>query len=85
MKDLDFAKKLNRLFDENNVTMLFVSHIHGYYRGVWGRTPYIMTGGAGAELAGSDPIVDALLILALVYLGINVMIIRWKQRYVFRR
>jgi len=53
--DLDFAKKLNKLFDEQNVTMLFVSHIHGYYKGVWGKTPYIITGGAGAELAGSDP------------------------------
>ena len=55
LKDLTFAKKLNDLFNENNVTMLFVSHIHAYYRGAWGRTPYIITGGAGAELAGSDP------------------------------
>ena len=35
--------------------MLFASHIHAYYRGVWGRTPYIITGGAGAELLGTDP------------------------------
>lgn len=55
LKDISFAQKLNALFDRYNITMLFVSHIHGYYRGVWGRTPYIITGGAGAELAGSDP------------------------------
>jgi len=54
LEDLNFVKKLNNLFDENNVTMLFVSHIHGYYNGVWGKTPYIITGGGGAELAGSD-------------------------------
>ena len=55
LEDLDFAKELNNLFDENNVTMFFVSHIHGYYNGTWGKTPYIITGGGGAELAGSDP------------------------------
>jgi 3',5'-cyclic AMP phosphodiesterase CpdA len=55
LEDINFAKKLNNLFDENNVTMLFCSHIHGYYKGVWGKTPYIITGGGGAELAGSDP------------------------------
>ncbi|NOX32148.1 MAG: metallophosphoesterase [Deltaproteobacteria bacterium] len=55
LKDLKFAKKLNDLFDQNNVTMLFTSHIHGYYKGTWGKTPYIITGGGGAELAGSDP------------------------------
>jgi len=54
LDDLSFAKDLNNLFDENNVTLLFVSHIHGYYNGTWGRTPYIITGGGGAELAGSD-------------------------------
>ena len=53
--DLAFANELNNLFDKNNVTMLFVSHIHGYYTGIWRKTPYIITGGAGAELAGSDP------------------------------
>jgi hypothetical protein len=54
MKDLVIIKKLNNLFDKNNTTMLFVSHIHGYYRGVWGKTPYTITGGAGAPLYGSD-------------------------------
>jgi len=55
LKDLNSAKALNRLFDRYNVTMLFCSHIHAYYRGKWGKTPYIITGGAGAELAGDDP------------------------------
>ncbi len=55
LSDINFAKQLNQLFDDNNITMLFASHIHGYYRGHWGRTPYIITGGAGAELAGTDP------------------------------
>jgi hypothetical protein len=55
LSDLKSARKLNGLFDRNNVTMLFTSHIHAYYRGRWGNTPYIITGGAGAELAGSDP------------------------------
>ena len=55
LEDLDFVKKLNDLFDKNNVTMLFVSHIHGYFKGIWGKTPYIITGGGGAELTGTDP------------------------------
>ncbi len=55
LKDLNYARRLNRILDSGNVTMLFCSHIHGYYRGVWGKTPYIITGGAGAELAGADP------------------------------
>jgi hypothetical protein len=55
LSDLDFAKKLNNLFDKNNVSLLFVSHIHAFFQGVWGKTPYIITSGAGAELAGNDP------------------------------
>jgi len=50
LKDLNFAKKLNALLDRYEITMLFASHIHGYYKGVWGKTPYIITGGAGAPL-----------------------------------
>lgn len=55
LKDLQFANRLKQLFDESNVTMLFVSHIHGFYKGTWGRTPYIITGGAGTKLDGNDP------------------------------
>lgn len=49
------AKRLNSLFDRYDVTMLFTSHLHGYFTGTWGKTPYIITGGAGGELPGSDP------------------------------
>ncbi|OEC86512.1 MULTISPECIES: metallophosphoesterase family protein [Methanobacterium] len=45
------AKTLNNLFDEYNVTMLFTSHIHGYFQGVWGKTSFITTGGAGSPLS----------------------------------
>ncbi len=55
LKCYQCALDLNNLFDRHHVTMLFVSHIHAYYRGVWSHTPYILTGGAGAELDGSDP------------------------------
>lgn len=48
-------RRLSELFDIYNVTMLFTSHIHAYYEGYWGKTPYIITGGAGAELGRSDP------------------------------
>jgi hypothetical protein len=55
LKNLTSARKINVLIDRYNVTMLFTSHIHGFYRGMWGKTPYIITGGAGAELYGNDP------------------------------
>ncbi len=55
LKNVKFAKDLNTLLDRYQITMLFSSHIHAYYRGMWHKTPYIITGGAGAELAGADP------------------------------
>ncbi len=55
LEDLDNAGQLNALFDKSKVTMVFASHIHAYYQGKWRNTPYIITGGGGAELAGSDP------------------------------
>ena len=45
-----YAKKLNNLFDKYKVSMLFTSHIHMYYKGIWQNTPYTITGGAGAPL-----------------------------------
>ena len=39
------AKTLNDLFDQYNVTMIFTSHIHGYFKGLWGKTPFITMGG----------------------------------------
>jgi hypothetical protein len=55
LTNLTVAKKLTALFDRFDVTMLFMSHLHGYYQGAWGKTPYIITGGAGARLHGDDP------------------------------
>lgn len=55
LSDLGLARTLNNLFDASHVTLLVTSHIHGYYEGSWGSTPYIITGGAGAPLQGSDP------------------------------
>ncbi len=55
LKDKEFALGLNSLFEQYGVTMVFASHIHAYYRGFWGKTPYIITGGGGAELVGTDP------------------------------
>jgi len=49
-KNLKKAKELNDIFDKYKVTMLFCSHIHFYYRGMWQKTPFIITGGAGAPL-----------------------------------
>jgi serine/threonine-protein phosphatase CPPED1 len=55
IRSLEMAKRLNSLFDTYAVTMLFDSHIHGYFKGAWGKTPYIISGGAGASLVGFSP------------------------------
>jgi len=55
LKDPVQAKMINDLLDGYDVTMLFTSHIHGYFKGIWGKTPYFITGGAGAELVGTNP------------------------------
>ena len=49
------AKMLIKLFEEYKVTEIFTSHIHAYYRGYWGSVPFVITGGAGAELVGNNP------------------------------
>lgn len=43
------------LFRDYHVTRVFASHIHGYFAGDWEGIPYTITGGAGAELIGTDP------------------------------
>ncbi len=48
------ADALQTLFDSYNVTMIFSSHVHSYYTGVWGKTPYIISGGAGGHPARND-------------------------------
>ncbi len=52
MKNVTNAMELNKLFDEYNVSMVFCGHIHGFFNGTWGKTPYVITGGAGAEMIG---------------------------------
>jgi hypothetical protein len=54
LQDANLARMLNDLFDQYHVTLLLTSHIHGFFSGTWGSTPYIVTGGAGAPLVGSD-------------------------------
>jgi len=55
LKNKKVAEQLNALFDKNRVTMVFTAHVHGYYAGTWHKTPFTITGGAGAELGCTDP------------------------------
>lgn len=34
------------------LALVLASHVHAYARGKWGKTRFIMTGGAGAPLSG---------------------------------
>jgi len=47
---MENVERLSVLFDAYNVTMIFTGHIHSFYTGKWGRTPYIITGGGGGGL-----------------------------------
>ncbi len=43
------ATTIKKLFNcYPNITMLFASHIHNYYTGKWGNTPFIIYGDSGA-------------------------------------
>ncbi|KFZ21898.1 Metallophosphoesterase [Thermotoga neapolitana LA10] len=55
MKDLKNALTLLNILKKYDITMVFAGHIHGYFRGEWNGVPYIITGGAGAELFGTNP------------------------------
>lgn len=55
LTNLKSAQDMNNIFDKYKVTMIFSSHIHGYFTGKWHKTPYIITGGAGVDLAGTNP------------------------------
>lgn len=46
----DDVKRLNDLTDRYGITMIFTGHIHSFYTGKWGSTPYIITGGGGGGL-----------------------------------
>jgi 3',5'-cyclic AMP phosphodiesterase CpdA len=48
MKDKSNAKELNKLFDKYKIDMIFCSHIHTFIQGYWRKTPFVITGGAGA-------------------------------------
>jgi len=50
LKNIEEAKELNDIFDRYKVAMIFTSHIHIYFRGRWQKTPFIISGGAGAPL-----------------------------------
>jgi len=55
LADVQHAKMLSALFDQYHVTLVVASHIHGYFEGAWGATPYVISAGAGAPLYGTDP------------------------------
>lgn len=55
LADKQQVGELLTLFREYHVTRVFASHIHGYFTGDWEGIPYTITGGAGAELIGTDP------------------------------
>ncbi len=55
LHDKHQVDELLALFRKYHVTMVFASHIHGYFKGSWDGVPYVITGGAGAELMGTDP------------------------------
>jgi 3',5'-cyclic AMP phosphodiesterase CpdA len=51
----DCGSRLEALFRKYRVTHVFAAHIHGYFNGAWDGVPYTITGGAGADLYGTDP------------------------------
>ncbi len=55
LADKKQVNELLMLFRDYHVTRVFASHIHGYFAGDWEGVPYTITGGAGAELIGTDP------------------------------
>ncbi|BBE31208.1 metallophosphoesterase [Tepiditoga spiralis] len=54
MKNLNNAKKLMSILKSYKIDKIFFGHIHGYYKGNFEGIPYIVTGGGGAELVGSN-------------------------------
>ena len=49
------VKQFMDLMNKYNVTTIFSSHIHGYFNETKNDTPYIITGGAGAEMWLPNP------------------------------
>ena len=52
------AAKLLEIFKTGKVSRVFAGHIHEYATGDWDGIPFVISGGAGAELAGNDPAHD---------------------------
>lgn len=50
LEDKENAEQFMDLVSKYNVTTVFASHIHGYFKETRGGVPYIITGGAGADL-----------------------------------
>ena len=55
MENAPQAGRISQMLDQYRVTLAFAGHIHGSFQGAWGKTPYVITGGAGQQLAGNDP------------------------------
>jgi hypothetical protein len=55
LSDKDNAKQFMDLMSEYNVTTVFSSHIHGYFKEIRDGIQYIITGGAGGSMWLSDP------------------------------
>ena len=49
IRKAEFAKKLVKMFNEFNVSVIFCSHIHSFLKGHWGKVPFFITGEAGYQ------------------------------------
>jgi Icc-related predicted phosphoesterase len=71
------ADELRNLFDSSNVTMIFASHIHNYYNGTWGKTPFIISGGAGAPPESGKPANHHYIIIEITNQEINYTLVKY--------
>jgi hypothetical protein len=71
------ADALRSLFDNNNVTMIFASHIHNYYNGTWGITPFIISGGAGSPAEPNHPPNYHYIVVNVTDMGVNYTIVHY--------
>ncbi|MCE5213271.1 MAG: metallophosphoesterase [Methanobacterium sp.] len=71
------ADTLKGLFDSNNVTMIFASHIHNYYTGIWGKTPFIISGGAGAPAEIGHPPNHHYIVINVTDAGVNYTLVHY--------
>lgn len=49
------ADKLLATLKKYKVTQVFAGHLHGYFQGSWAGIHYLVSGGAGAPLEGTNP------------------------------